>query len=54
MFQRIIIENGVLKENLKVDSNWIYSQKLLDEYADKKEKITEMRRLREEMRFKEK
>jgi len=30
----MIIENSVLQEDVEVDSNWIYSQKLLDEYAN--------------------
>ena len=31
----MIIEGGILKEDLIVDSNWIYSQNLLDEFVDK-------------------
>ena len=30
------IENEVLVEDVKVDSNWIYSQKLLDKFAEEK------------------
>lgn len=33
----MVIENNELKFDVRVDSNWIYSQKLLDEYADSKE-----------------
>lgn len=29
----LIIKNGVLAEDVRVDSNWIYSQDLLDKYA---------------------
>lgn len=32
----LIIENGVLSEDVKIDSNWIYSQILLDKYAEEK------------------
>ncbi len=52
----LIIENGILKEDLKIDSNWIYSQDLLNDYADKKELyITQdlyLRRIVGEPRFK--
>lgn len=33
----MIIKNGILQEKLDVESNWIYSQDLLDLYADNKE-----------------
>lgn len=33
----MVIKDGVLQKDLEVDSNWIYSQTLLDDYADKKE-----------------
>jgi adenine-specific DNA-methyltransferase len=33
----MVIKNFILTSDVKVDSNWIYSQTLLDEYADKKE-----------------
>ncbi|HEK1059703.1 MULTISPECIES: site-specific DNA-methyltransferase [Morganellaceae] len=29
----LIIKDGVLKEDVRVDSNWIYSQELLDKYS---------------------
>lgn len=29
----LVIEGGVLKEDVEIDSNWIYSQSSLDEYA---------------------
>lgn len=32
----LIIRDGVLLEDVKVDSNWIYSQELLNKYADDK------------------
>lgn len=32
----MVIKNGVLVEDVKVDSNWIYSQELLDKYAEEK------------------
>ncbi len=32
----MVIKNGVLIEDVKVDSNWIYSQELLDKYAKEK------------------
>ncbi|GKW32872.1 adenine methyltransferase [Pectobacterium carotovorum subsp. carotovorum] len=32
----LVIKDGFLAEDVKVDSNWIYSQKLLDSYADEK------------------
>lgn len=38
----MIIENGILKNDIRVDSNWIYSQNLLDEFAaDKSLYITQ-------------
>jgi len=33
----LIIKNKILQSDVRVDSNWIYSQKLLDEYAIKGE-----------------
>jgi len=30
----LVIKDGVLQKDLEVDSNWIYSQQLLDEYAE--------------------
>lgn len=30
----LIIENGILKNQLRIDSNWIYSQSSLDDYAE--------------------
>ena len=33
----LVIKEGVLQNDVRVDSNWIYSQNLLDEYADKNE-----------------
>ncbi|SEQ92264.1 adenine-specific DNA-methyltransferase [Azotobacter beijerinckii] len=32
----LVIENGILAEDVSVDSNWIYSQSLLDKYAEDK------------------
>ncbi|WP_218118653.1 site-specific DNA-methyltransferase [Billgrantia gudaonensis] len=32
----LVIKDGVLSEDVKVDSNWIYSQELLDVYAENK------------------
>ena len=32
----LVIKNGILVEDVKVDGNWIYSQKLLDKYAEEK------------------
>lgn len=32
----MIIENRMLKNDIRVDSNWIYSQSLLDKFADEK------------------
>ena len=31
----LIVENGILQKDVKIDSNWIYSQSALDEYAGK-------------------
>lgn len=33
----LIIKNGILANDVKIESNWIYSQQLLDQYAVKKE-----------------
>ena len=33
----LVIKDRVLQSDVRVDSNWIYSQELLDEYADKGE-----------------
>lgn len=32
----LVIENGVLIQDVKVDGNWIYSQELIDQYAEDK------------------
>jgi len=32
----LVVEDGVLQEDVRIDSNWIYSQSALDEYAGKK------------------
>ena len=32
----LVIKDGILVKDVKVDSNWIYSQALLDEYAEEK------------------
>ena len=32
----LVIKDGTLVEDVKVDSNWIYSQELLDKYAEEK------------------
>ena len=32
----LVVEDGVLQEDVRIDSNWIYSQAALDEYAGKK------------------
>lgn len=32
----LVITNGFLAEDVKIDSNWIYSQELLDKYAEEK------------------
>ncbi|MCW7556026.1 site-specific DNA-methyltransferase [Endozoicomonas gorgoniicola] len=32
----MIIRNGILQEDVKVESNWIYSQELLDKYSNDK------------------
>lgn len=29
----LVVENGILQEDVRIDSNWIYSQSALDEYA---------------------
>lgn len=31
----LVVEDGVLQEDVRIDSNWIYSQSALDEYAGK-------------------
>ncbi len=33
----MVIKNRVLAEDVEIESNWIYSQKLLDQYADQEE-----------------
>ena len=30
----LIVENGILQNDVEIDSNWIYSQQALDEYSD--------------------
>lgn len=30
----LVVENGILQQDVKIDSNWIYSQEALDEYAE--------------------
>jgi len=36
LLSNLVIKNGILFEDVKVDSNWIYSQGVLDKYAEEK------------------